>query len=120
MWPVYLLQTCSGRIGNCSNCESTLLTGALYFTTSVVGVGAVALVMWAIRPASFAAPVFLYLTAVVIVQAASAAVSGWPSVHFALATVVNVQVLPSFDTCHDLAKSGANCRFVRSYWMSDG
>ena len=86
----------------------------------MVGLDATALVMCAISPASFAAPVFLYLTAVLIVHAASAAVSGWPSVQIAPATVLNVQVLPSFDTCHDFAKSGANCRFVRSYWTSAG
>ena len=82
--------------------------------------GASAFVMWAISPAEFAAPPSLYLTSVLIVQAASSAVSGWPSDHFAPSTVLNVQVFPSAEVDHDLAKSGANFWFVLSYWTRKG
>jgi hypothetical protein len=63
--------------------------------------------MCAIRPASFAAPPFLYLMSVLMVHAASAAVRGLPSLHLALARVVNVHVLPPFDYFHERAKKGA-------------
>src|ERR1700704_1322410 len=87
---------------------------------SVVAFGALALTMWAMRPAALAAPVPLYLMSVWIVHAASAAVSGCPSLHFAFATVVNVQVLPSCDVFHERAKSGAKFAFFWSYWMRSG
>ena len=45
--------------------------------------------------AQLAAAASPYLTSVLIVQAASAAVSGLPSDHFAPGCVLNVQVLPS-------------------------
>ena len=57
---------------------------------------------------------------VLIVHATSAAVSGLPSDHFALATVVNVQVLPSFEVFHERAKSGTNFAFGASYWIRTG
>ena len=88
--------------------------------TSVSGSGASARVMWAISPASFAAPVLLYLMSVLILQAASSAVSGWPSDHFAPWTVLNVQVLPSAEVDHDFAKSGMNFAFSLSYWIRVG
>jgi hypothetical protein len=44
---------------------------------------------------------------VLIVHAASAAVSGAPSLHLAFGCVLNVQVLPPFDGFHDFAKNGA-------------
>ena len=53
--------------------------------------------MCAIRPAVLAPPVPWYLTSVLIVQAASSAVSGFPSDHFAFGRVWNVQVRPSFE-----------------------
>ena len=56
---------------------------------------------------------------VLIVHAASAAVRGLPSVHFAFATVLNVHVLPPFVTFHERAKNGAKWRFW-SYCTSTG
>jgi hypothetical protein len=76
-------------------------------TTSVVGFGAVAFLMWLTSPAALAAPPPWYLMSVLIVQAASAAVRGLPSLHLAFGCVLNVQVLPPFEACHDLAKNGA-------------
>ena len=58
-------------------------------------------------PATFAVAPFLYLRSVLIVQAASAAVSGLPSLHLACGCVLNVQVLPPFEAFHDFAKNGA-------------
>jgi len=34
--------------------------------------------------------------------------------------VLNVQVLPPFEECHEVAKSGANAPFVLSYWIRKG
>ena len=66
--------------------------------------------MWAIRPAVLAPPVPWYLTSVLIVHAASSAVSGLPSDQVAPGLVWNVQVSPSFEVSHFVAKSGVNCR----------
>ncbi len=76
--------------------------------------------MWAISPAALAAPVALYLTSVLIVQAASSAVIGLPSDHFAFGRVLNVQVLPPSLDFQDVAKSGTNSAFVLSYWIRNG
>src|SRR5512133_913813 len=108
LWPVCLLQMCCGRIENCWNWPSTFPGAFVYVTTSVVGFGAFALVMCAIRPAAFAAPPLAYLMSVLIVQATSFAVSGLPSVHFAPLRVLNVQVLPPFEAFHEVAKSATN------------
>src|SRR3954452_9631303 len=110
---------CLGRIASCWNCESTLPTGCSYLTTRVFGSGAEALLMWAISPAVLPPPVPWYLTSVLIVQAASSAVSGLPSDHFEPETVWNVHVRPSFEVSHFVAKSGANCRSL-SYWTRNG
>src|SRR4029077_4099497 len=106
---------CFGRIASCWNCERTFPTGFSYLTTSVFGSGAEALLMCAIRPAVLAPPVPWYLTSVLIVQAASSAVSGFPSDHLAFGTVWNVQVRPSFDVSHLVANSGVKLRSL-SYW----
>src|SRR5436190_628980 len=50
-----------------------------------------------------------YLTTVLMVQAASWAVSGRPSDHLAPLLVVNVMVRPPSVTCQLLAKSGTTC-----------
>ena len=76
--------------------------------------------MCAISPAELAVAPPLYLTAVLIVHAASAAVSGWPSDQTAPLRVLNVHVLPPFDAFHDVAKSGAKLWFALSYWISSG
>ena len=76
--------------------------------------------MCAIRPAAFAAPVPAYLMSVLIDQAASLAVSGLPSVHFAPLRVLKVQVLPPFEVVHEAAKSGMNFALALSYWTSSG
>jgi hypothetical protein len=76
-------------------------------TTRVVAFGAFAPVMCETRPATFAVAPSLYLTSVLIVQAASAAVSGLPSLHLACGWVLNVHDLPSFEACHEVAKNGA-------------
>ena len=81
--------------------------------------GAVAFVMWATRPAEAAVAPPLYLIEVLIVHAASAAVSGLPSLHFACGCVLNVHVLPWFDECHERAKNGANLRWLL-YWTRAG
>jgi hypothetical protein len=57
---------------------------------------------------------------VLIVQAASLAVSGLPSVHFAPLRTVNVHVLPPLLAFHFVAKSATNLRFALSYWMRNG
>src|SRR2546423_7780190 len=75
--------------------------------------------MCATRPAAFAAVPFWNATSVLIVQAASAAVSGCPSDHLAPERVWNVQVFPSFETPHLVAKSGANFSCL-SYWTRNG
>jgi len=67
--------------------------------------GASAFVMWATRPAAFAAVPFWKVTSVLIVNAASAAVSGFPSDHFAPGRVWNVHVFPSAEVSHFVAKS---------------
>src|ERR1043166_6268384 len=118
--PVYLLQTCWGRIASCWNWPSTLPGAFVYLTTSVVAFGALAFLMCATRPAALAAPPAAYLMSVLIVQAASFAVSGWPSVHFAPERVVNVQVLPPSLAFHEVAKSGTNLLFDLSYWIRNG
>src|SRR5437763_992629 len=59
------------------------------------------------RPATFAVAPLLYLRSVLIVQAASAAVSGLPSLHLAFGWVLNVHDLPSFEARHDRAENGA-------------
>src|SRR5689334_2878532 len=69
--PVYLLQTCWGRIANCWNWPSTFPGAFVYLTTSVVAFGAVAFLMCAMSPAAFAAPPAAYLMSVLIVHAAS-------------------------------------------------
>jgi hypothetical protein len=76
--------------------------------------------MCATRPAALAAPPAAYLMSVLIVQAASLAVSGLPSVHTAFARVLNVHVLPPFDGFHEVAKSDTKREFDLSYWMSIG
>src|SRR5262245_25195692 len=98
---------CSGRMKNCWNWPSTLPAACLYWTTSVVALGALACLMCAISPASLAAPPLWYLMSVLIVQAASPAVNGLPSLHLALGCVLNVHVLPPFEAFHDFAKNGA-------------
>src|SRR5690242_11017479 len=114
---VYLLQTCWGRSASCWNWPRTFPGACLYLTTSVVAFGALALVMCATSPAAFAAPPAAYLMSVLIVQAASLAVSGLPSVQTACARVLNVQVLPPFDGFQEVAKSGAKREFDLSYWI---
>jgi hypothetical protein len=53
------------------------------------------------------------------VQAASAAVSGFPSDHLPFVRTLNVQVFPSLDLVHEVAQSGTNVYEV-SYWTSVG
>ena len=69
----------------------------------MLGSGASARVMCAIRPAALAAPPLAYLMSVLIVHAASSDVSGLPSLHFAFGVRWNVQVLPPSVEPHDLA-----------------
>ncbi len=73
--------------------------------TSVVGFGAVAFFTCPSAGAATAAAPFAYLTIVLIVHAASAAVIGLPSDHFVPERSVNVHVLPSFDVFQDFAQS---------------
>ena len=61
-----------------------------------------------------------YFRMVFIVHAASFAVSGWPSDHFAFGTVWNVHVSPSAEVSHDCAKSGLNSNVCESYCTSCG
>ena len=74
--------------------------------------GAVALTMCATSPAELAVGPLWYFKIVVKVQAASAAVSGLPSDHFAPLTVWNVQTLPPSVTVQLVAKSGTSCTFA--------
>src|SRR5213078_3089052 len=73
----YCDQTCSGRIERPWSSGSTFAAGTEYRTTSVLKV-----------------------------NAASFAVSGWPSDHVAFGAVSNVHVSPSDDVFQDDAKSG--------------
>src|SRR6266704_6326394 len=102
--PVYLLQTCWGRIASCWNWPRTLPAAFVYLTTRVVAFGALARWICATRPAALAAPPLAYLRSVLIVQAASFAVN----------------VLPPFDDFQEEAKSGAKCEFDLSYWTRSG
>jgi len=62
-----------------------------------------------------AAPLAAYLMSVLIDHAASRAVSGLPSVHFAPLRVLNVHVLPPFEIFHEVAKSATNFELALSY-----
>ena len=73
--------------------------------TSVVAFGAVAFFTCPSAGAATAAAPFAYLTIVLIVHAASAAVIGVPSDHFVPERRANVHVLPSFEVFHDFAQS---------------
>src|SRR5512142_3012984 len=115
----YFAQMCSGRIGTCWSWDSTLDTGCLYVTTRVVAFGAVALAMCAVVPAELAVGPLANFRMVLNVQAASAAVSGFPSDHLAFGWVWNVQVRPSALSCQLRAKSGTNWSFWL-YWTRYG
>ena len=85
----------------------------------MVAFGAAAFVMCATRPAAFAAVPFWNATSVLIVHAASEAVSGFPSDHLAPGRVWKVHVFPSVETCQLVAKSAVKWR-LRSYWTRNG
>src|SRR5581483_9481515 len=112
LWPRCFAQTCFGRMKNCWNWPRTLPGACLYRTTRVVGFGALAWMMCATRPTEAAVAPFLYLIEMLIVHAASAAVSGLPSLHLACGCVLNVHVLPWFEERHERAKNGANLRWL--------
>jgi len=59
-------------------------------------------------------------TIVLMVQAASFAVSGVPSDHLACGTVVKVKTRPPPDCFQDVAKSGSKVIDPRLYWISLG
>ena len=67
--------------------------------------GASALVTCASAAAATAVGPSAYLSVVLIVQAASSAVSGVPSDHVPPGLSLNVQSLPSADVSHDSAQS---------------
>src|ERR1022692_531213 len=115
----YLAQTCGGSTCICCICSRTSATATLYLITRVVEFGADAPAMWASTPAELAVGPFSYFRLSLIVQAASDAVSGLPSDHFAFGTVWNVQVSPFFDWVQLVAKSGAICS-AALYWTSCG
>ena len=88
--------------------DSALATGCLYVATTVVGFVALTPARWATLPAHSPAGPFWYLMMVLTVQATSAAVSGFPSDHFAFGARWNVQVRPSGEVCQLVAKFGMN------------
>ena len=85
----------------------------------MVAFGAVALFMCATYPAELAVAPSANFKMVLKVQAASAAVSGLPSDHFAFGWVWKVQVRPSGETCQLRAKSGTIFS-AGVYWTSSG
>src|SRR5262249_60181799 len=93
--------------------------GCLEGSPGVVAFGAGAVAMWAVVPAELADGPLWNFRMVLNVQAASAAVSGFPSDHLAPGCVWNVQVRPSALSVQLRAKSGANCSFGL-YWTRYG
>ena len=85
----------------------------------MVGLVACAPVTCASAPAAVAVGPFTYFSSMLMVQAASAAVSGFPSDHLAFGRVWKVQVRPSGDSVQLVAKSGTISRFAL-YWVSWG
>ena len=100
-------------------CSSTFATAVAYLITTVVGFGADAPIMCSRSPAHWPAGPFLYFMTSLMVQATSAAVSGFPSDQWACGTVWNVQVRPSAEVDQLRAKSGAMPR-LELYWTSCG
>ena len=85
----------------------------------MVAFGAVALFMCATYPAELAVAPFANFRMVLKVQAASAAVSGLPSDHFAFGWVVKVQVRPSGEVVQLRAKF-STIFSAGVYWTSVG
>src|SRR5215470_18692524 len=113
-------QTCSGKIGICSRFASGLAVGLLYVRVREPGLVALARTMSTTVLAHRAAAPLRSRTMVLIVHAASCAVSGLPSDHLACGTIANVSVRPPFDSFQEVAKSGSKPIVLRSYWISLG
>src|SRR5215208_6186695 len=90
--------------------------------TSVVGSGASAFFTWFSADAATAVGPLANFTVVLIVQAASSAVSGLPSDHLPPGRTLKVHVLPSGVCDQDSAQSPSNVYFPFSYlyWTSCG
>src|SRR5260221_9770231 len=103
----YGAHTCFGSTDMLCICSSTLATAVAYLITTVVGFGADAPIMCSSSPAHWPAGPFLYFMTSLMVQATSAAVSGFPSDQWVCGTVWNVQVRPSAEVDQLRAESGA-------------
>src|SRR3954451_5623308 len=104
----------------CSRFESTFATGAEYVMTSVFGSVASTFFTFARPAARLPAGPSAYLMIVLKVNGTSSAAGASPTGHWGLGAVWNVQVRPSEDSSHLLAKSGRKSSVFRSIWTSCG
>jgi hypothetical protein len=91
--------------------------GFLVLITSVVAFGAVTDVKFATSE-PFSLPAVASVRMRFRVQAASAAVRGWPSLHFNPLWILNVQVSLSADEVHDLARYGPGLPCLSSWFRA--
>src|SRR5205823_14062035 len=98
--------TCSGRIGMPMIWDRALPAGLVYWTTTVAGSGASTCFMFVTLDAQFPAGPFWYLMIVLMVNAASDAVMGFPSDHVVSGWRWKVYVSPSGLGSQLVAQSG--------------